>query len=453
MSDIFGLVSQFLDPFILVLIVVTGYFAFFLFFYGTPHWGKLEWGDRVLIGFILGLMLFFFVSLVPGISNLWLTLMCSSSLPFALTSLVVAFGFMFLILILSFFRHDFNAPLHDSTVSEKWSKYFKKFKLMHLIEFYISWVFVVILVGFQYPLSEFLVNRWASFCVIMGIGTFVLYVLFPSLLSNITSMPDLNLEMFDNFKKDVKKVKLKSFLKAGIRLTMLFMLVFSITSLDSHFGLLTTKITLVESSNVINEEVILVRYGEDETITTSFNTITYHFIPPLTPNVGINYIQLRNPSNSTTTAARFEPEISYSDGINCYLSSDEEKLDIIISATNRRDHFVTMEYYDSLDVVDIVSIQETKDLPITALSNGTKVKEYRITLSNLSPYSIRVETFRLLELPHFHNVTSFEKNIEWEPESNDYVDINQNDSRFSFDGEIEAGMSLKIELKILYEET
>ena len=450
--DLFGLISQFFNPVFLVLATVFGYLIFLVFFYGTKHWDRTQWGDRLLIGLILGLTLFFFfVSWIPAIASMWMQLMRTTVLSdnawYSISTLV----FLLLIMFISVVRSVLRKPLHSKEAEKTWRGFFEKYKLVHLIKFGLFWPFFIVLIAWQYPLSEFLSQRWISISFIIVLGSFFIYSILPLMLSNLTYVPDIRFDMFSVFLKDLKEVNMKKVSKHLIHVVILFLVALSITSFDSQIGLFTPKIALIESMNLVDDTVYLSRYEDMKTVAMTYNKMTIHIIPPLIPRVSINFLKIANPSNSTSTARGYETEITSGDGLDCSLSSDERILNVTIKIEERNDLAFKIEYYNQLTVDSVVRIEEAKDIPVTTLPNGTKIKDYYFKITNLTPQDLYIKSVALLYLGNY-NVTAFSYDVEWEPETKGFCRVDNTTSWSYLHGEIGPKISLAIEVKILYEE-
>jgi hypothetical protein len=451
MEQVSEVVSQLFDPVIFVLIAVSGYLVFLVFFYGTDHWRKLQWGDRMFIGVILGFAIFICLSWCSIIVNVWFLFMRSSPLPNNFTYTIVGTAFVLLVALLFKLRSDAGLPLHDPYFLEKWNSFFNRFKIIYLIEFFIFLIFLVVLVAWQYPLSDFLLDRWMIFCSMAIIGSIPLFCFLPIMLSFLTSLPKTRQDWLDIFLNDLHNFNRKSFFKTVLHLALLFTIAFSITSFDTQLGIFTPKITWAEQINVENGVFTLARDATEEpVIAVSSNTISYHITPALIPDVSITYLAIRNPSNLTVKGSPFETSLSCSDGVNCSLSTDEEMINIRLLTTKRDDYFVTLKYWDSFNIEKIVKIEEIADLPIIDLENGSLQKEYTIKLTNLSPYVVSLDSFTLLDFSSSYNVTHFEPHVSWEPQIG-YYRIDEYNSKFTLNGEIDVNSSLNIEMKLICE--
>ena len=449
--DLFGFMSQFFDPIFLVLATVFGYFTFLLYFYGTKHWRNTEWGDRILISIIMGLtFFFFFVSWIPIIVSIWMRLMRNVTLSGSLTYSISTFVFLLLMLFLVFFRWGLGEPLHSTAAEEFWKGFFAKCKLVHLVKFDLFWLFFVAFVTSQYPLSAFLPQRWLDISIAIVFGSFFLYFVLPLTLSNLTYMPNLRSDMFSAFLKDLRKVNIKKISKHLIHVVILFLVALSITSFDSQIGLFTPKIALIESMNLVGDTVYLSRYEDMKTVAMTYNEMTIHIVPPLIPSVSINFLKITNPSNSTPIVRGYETKITSDDGLDCRLSSDERTLNVTIKK-ERNDLSVKIKYYNQLSVDSVVRIEEAKDIPVTTLPNGTKIKDYYFKITNLTPQDLYLKSVALLYLGNY-NMTAFSYDVEWEPEAKGFCDVYNTTSWSYLHGNVGPKVSLAIRIKILYEE-
>jgi hypothetical protein len=453
MTEIIGLISELINPGVLALMAVTGYLTFLLFFYNTNHWKeRLNWGDRFLMGFIIGLLLFTFLNSISSLPDYWLLRMRGSSLPPDLGIFILAVSFLVFIWCLFCFRSKNGNSLRGTSVSKSWSDYFEKFKLKYLIEFYLFLAFFLFWVHFNYPFSEFLFNRWVQFFFRLGFGSFCVYSLLPTLLSILTDLPEVKFYTFSTFLIDVKKINVKSLVKTSVLILMLFLLAFLITKVDSNYGVITSQITMEESVNIIGDVVYFLRYSDNSTTVISKNTRTWHIFPPLIPDVSITYLQISNPSNYSSLTDEFQNRITCSDGLSCTLSSNEKTLNIKIDATNKKDLFFTMDYYSAHEASSIVRFVEENNLTPIELANGTKVQEYYFDISNICPYIVRLESVDLLTLFRGYNITTYSYDIDWTPEQNGYCSLHNYDTRFYLTGVIEPETSFSIKLKIGYTE-
>lgn len=450
--DMFGLISQFFNPVFLILATVLGYLTFLVFFYGTKHWERTQWGDRLLISIILGLMFFFgFVMWIPIIASSWMLFMRTTYLSDNLIYSISTLVFLLSMVILSLSRCTFGKPLHSTEAKTNWKKYFGKYKIMSLIKFYFFWLFFLALTAWQYPFSEFLLQRWERMFVTVAIGSFFLYSVLPLMLSNLTYMPNIKFDMFSVLLKDLKEMNIKKFSLQFIHILILFLVAFSITSFDSNIGLFTPKIALIESVNVVDDTVYLSRYENMEIVAMAYNEMTLHVIPALIPSISINFVQVANPSNSTSTEREYETKITYSDGLDGSLTSDERTLNVIIETEERKDFSAKIEYYNKLSVDSVARIEENKDVPVTTLPNGTKVKDYYFKITNLTPYDIRLKSVTLLYL-EIYNITAFSYDVEWEPKAQGYCQVWNETSWAYLNGKVGPKTSLVISVEILFEE-
>ena len=359
--------------------------------------------------------------------------------------------FLILIIFISLVRSVLGKPLHSPPAEKAWDSFFEKYKLVHLIKFNLFWVFFVALMKGQYPLSEFLFQKWILIAIFIFFGSFFIYSVLPIMLSNLTYVPRVRFAVFSAFLKDLKEMNVKKIAKQLIHVAIVFLVAFSIISFDSQIGLFTPKIALVESMNVVGDTVYLSRYSNMETIAMSYNEMTLHIISPLIPSVSINSLQIANPSNSTSATWKYETEIMSSGGLDCSLSSDDRILDVIITTEERRDLFVKIEYYDQLNVDSVVRIEEEKDISVTELPNGTKVRDYYFKITNLTPYDIRLESVTLLYL-EIYNITAFSYDVEWEPKVQGYCHVRNETSYAYLNGVVGSKISLAINIEILFED-
>ena len=450
--DLFGLISRFFDPIFLVLATVFGYFIFFVFFYGTKHWKNTQWGDRLLFSVLLGFAVFvFFVSWVPLVALSWTLLMQTTILSDSTVYSISTFAFLVLILLLSVHRSVLRKPLHSTASKKAWSSFFQKYKLVHLIKFDLFWLFFVLLIAWQYPLSEFLLQSWIRISFIIGLGSFFIYSILPLMLSNLTYAPDIRFDMFSVFLKDIKEVNIKKVSKQLIHIAIVFLVALSITSFDSQIGLFTPKIALIESIDVVGDTVYFHRYGNMETLAVTRNEMTLHIIPPLLPSISINFLKIADPSIFTSAAEQYKTKITSSNGLDYSLDSDERTLSLTIEAEGRSELSVKLEFYNQLNVDSVVRIEEKKDIPVTTFPNGTKVGDYYFKITNLTPYDLYLESVTLMYLGNY-NVTAFSYDVEWEPKVKGYCNVYNETSWAYLYGRVGAKVSLAINIKVLFEE-
>jgi hypothetical protein len=442
-----GLLNQ-IDLRLVALSIIAGYLVFFFYYYKTERWNDFGWSREIFFGSIIGVILvFLFLNWIPIVISSWFEIMRGyyfTSTNF--TFLLILFGAIFLVLRLIILRQEIGGkPLQSFKARLFWYNFFKH-NIKYLITFLIFLGCLLFWIQLTYPFSKFLVLKWLDFFIKLSFGMVVLFVGLPTFLSILTYLLDWNLYVISGFWDDIKNVRPRSFVKVFTFLLILFLSSFLITYSDSHLGILTPKVTMQESVDVIDDTLYFWRAHDNSTTVLSSNSLMLHIVSPLVQGISINQLTITNPSNYTTSIGDYKNKISSSDGLDCSFSIDERAINVKINNMTREDQYFTLTYYYNLNVDSLVSFKEEKFLPIVDFENGTFLREYTFEFSNLSPYNFELEEVYLVR--QLHNITSYTTTVS--DYSGCYCTVNNSAGDFVLEGHVQPESSFKVSLQILY---
>lgn len=305
--DVLGLLRQYIREDFLILSVILGYLAWVLFFYTSDdnqkarkYWQDFEWGDRLLIGALIGVFLlgFFSFGIVAVIGFLYeMVLIQTPDYAQAWAWSAILFS-----LTLCVLRIDCHGPIHDN-IGKWWKK--RKRLCLHIAEI-ASYSLVLLFFNGLWSLSYGRVSPtmssvWAGlFAVVIAFVLFTVYpfAVFVGLLAGISRKKIIPLDI----RADSLRIKLPSIHSIRRSLRYVYKGVFvALVSLafilgDQSFGLIASSLTSMEIET--RTDFLVVGSIENHYVLQS-TTATYWIRIPRFPI--FRNLTIDNPSNYSYT--------------------------------------------------------------------------------------------------------------------------------------------------------
>jgi len=461
--EFMNFLTQILDPVFLALSVLFGYLVFFLYFYGTNHWNDLEWGDRALLGWIFGTILFVTaVTLTPAILSGWVELMQGSSLSQDSVRLYWFLDWLILVYALYHIRREAGGGIHSQNGKQLFDNFLGQ-EPISLIYFAVafslfSWMFL----GYQYPyvLAWYLQIVWGKFLYGSVLLLIFCYASTLSLLYALTDVPRINLlpvlkRIFIPRFKVYKTWSYQKIARYSAVMLMALLLAFSVVSFDSSFGLITPKITLIESRYVIDNSIHLLRSDDMKFVALVSNLKVFCIQRPILENWGIKVFQVRNPANVSSLLGQYQLKVSTTQGLEYKLLAEPNgrisNISFIVKSPSTSMMRTEIEYYDQLEsTLSFLMVNETRQLRSQTLPNGSINGTYYLRLTNTGRLPIRID--RVALFPAYFNITYFQSTTETVPQGSAWGRVDISGGWAYLFGDIGPGASIIVSVTLTYRE-
>jgi len=423
-SNLIGTLIQPLGADTLAIIFISGYWIFFLLFYGTNHWGKdkLEWADRILLSLPLGFLFWF-----TGFLLLLLTAVILNELQ--AIALIRYFWFFYtpiLLLLLSRYRLRVNTPLTSPNALEKIKNIPMK-KIFFWLHFPLV-LFLLFGLGFGQGNSYVSISSRVLWIVLPGAlaGSVMLTQVFLSIvlfiLPNVVNRVPLEHLVIDNLSlmeltlpflwltKSVKRdyLKLRSiatFMRKGWIATIFIIITLLFVILDPVIVFVTPQVTSLKiSKNDFIENVVI----KSEPFSNEHYLISmsaqYDISLPIIPLMNITLV---NPSNYSseigswltykTTKIEVDGDLSFMPLFNETQVNEPQWIEIEIRPkwTNERNANINFSYYD-----EIIHLEVIKFVNVTTIEEGEKYNFY-FSVEKVEDTRLEIDDYYLL-LPRHH---------------------------------------------------
>ena len=450
LGAIFEALVGYFGPAYLAFTLVMGYLWFFLFFFKTEHWDRLEWAERFFFGFLIGFFSMAAFALITG--SLMVFLVAIYSEHFVASILYLA-PICFTI-FLAFFRGSLETPLG----SEKAKDYLLKFLKNHrsywpylVVTFSVTTYFGL---GWNNPFfNDASRSLWLGFTIFMHISIFsfcMLITYFVTQLSCLSFMPTsvenvmgllamifkflfLSFQKRDmhangtGAKKRKRHSRITMFLKGGVsflnndffhKVLLVAFLSIVIVLADGAFHLFSPAMEVVETDcEAVKIEVF--KYFQASMIYTTEVVKTYRVSLPLFPVRYLN-LSISNPSNfSVYDGSKYltweerpyamlieaDPSLSYT-----VVTNPEGKIESININTPPRNtlktnhqSFITLTYKYQLSL-ELIKVTKPKE---ENLGNGSISVTMSLVVNNTESRPLSSDEFSLFEVGDYGNLTSF----------------------------------------------
>jgi len=417
MIDITSLLFNYFDDVFIIGSMLFGYAIFFVYYYNSNHWNNLQWADRILFSFLIGSLSFFLIIsffVVPwGIYNklfknhilqkndlysIWL---------FVWTSLFVGFYYRF---------KDYKVPFYTTT-KKHWQN-FKNKKDTSLYLLALIFITYNLTQRINYINRDLYINDTTSLFLWIFMSYFMLSFFIPLFFYNLTFVPDvefsfrfknliLNLDYFSNTKCNEKIVKF---------FIILLIFCYSVTSLDSTYGIYTPKIFLIEEKLFDDIDIQIINHIDKYSVPIVRRELTYYINQPLLFQIGvfpITNIRLENPSNLTINDERMKTSIEQG---NFYKPMVEDAvISVLLDEKWVEKIQFKVIFYQELDSSTLYLIDHKEYRYVEA---DHEFINYTIQINNIGNNDIRFNNFKLKELNYYEDVINYTTNNE-----NIYVDV------------------------------
>lgn len=438
---------------VLALIFLMGYLMFFLFFYGTKHWKNLDWADRGIFGFLIGLSTMVFLLFLE-------TQLYSLLSAFRVEQVFQAAFYIIPICFLTFLiirRIDLKAPLGSKKASKEIWEYLRNRRFHWPYMLMAFSVTAYLWLGWNNPFfSGSTKSSWGSFILVFNIIVFFAFFILSWLISQLSCLPSgVSLEQFcrltgDVFKfcfspvrsKDLQRkdrethqpIELKeeqqsrkkrvpnhrpSFLRSDFLHKVLLAVLFAtmIMLADGAFHLFSPALQVVETHYVDGNQIIISRYPWTSISYTVQVVKTYWISQPVLP---IRYLNLSipNPSNfSIYSSTRYLPGDSQLRAINVEVdptlnytfqtnsSGDITSIDVtpLNGSTVKPQSFIKLSHNDALNYQFITATEPVE----LNFGNGSVSVTMSMIINNLDSRRLYSNQFAWFSVESYGNMTSF----------------------------------------------
>jgi hypothetical protein len=430
-----------------------GYLMFFLFFYRTVHWKNLDWADRGIFGFLIGLStMIFLLFLEAQLLSLLSAFRVEQAFQAAFYIIPVCF-LTFLIVR----RMDLKAPLSSRKASKEISETLRK-RRFHWPYLLMAFSLTAYLwLGWNNPFfSGSTKSSWGSF--ILGFNITVLFVFFilSWLIAQLSCLPSgASSERFSRLTADVfkfcfspvhRKEPLKkdqeahqpiepkkeqrprarqtlshklSFLKSDFlhKILIAVLLAATIMMADGAFHIFTPSVQVIETYYVDESRIMVSNYPGTPICYTVPVIKTYWISQPLLPIQYLN-LSIPNPSNfSVYDGSKYpsgdpklrainveaDPALGYTFQTNS--SGDITAIDVtpLNGSLAKPQSFIKLSYNDALSNQFITTTQPAK----VNLENGSISVTMSMIINNTDSRRLYSNQFALFSVQNYGNMTSF----------------------------------------------
>ena len=480
LGAIFEALVGYFGPAYLAFTLVMGYLWFFLFFFKTEHWDKLEWAERFFFGFLIGLFSMAVFALITGSLIFFLVAIYAEHLVASILYLVPICFTIFL----AFFRGSLETPLS----SEKAKDYLLKFLKNH--RSYWPYILVTFSATTYFGLgwnnsffNEASRSLWLGFIIAMNFLIFFFCMAitwFVTQLSCLPFMPPSPENVFgllvtifkflflSFWKRDIpancrgaKKRKRHSrttlFLKGGVsflsndffhKVLLVVFLSIVIVLADSAFHLFSPAMEVVET-DYKSDEIEVFKYYYAPIVYTVEVVKTYWVSLPLFRIRNLN-LSIPNPSNFSiydgsgylqwekrpySMFIEGDPSLSYTVITNSEREIESINIMPINVLQSGLRSFIVLTYRDKLGL-ELIKITEPQE---ENLGNGSILVTMSLIINNTDSRRLSSDEFALFSVADYGNLTSFQlfengtKNpSQWEFISNQWVWISFRVNEHSF---------------------
>jgi len=299
------------------MMAIFGYYTFFVTFYSKDpesRWRDFQWGDRVLLGFILGFAVWIFLALPISV---YVAIFFSVFRKQPPANLEGAFFLLFAVLI-GFWRLELNKELCSGAGKESFLEIMRTSLIIFLlfsspfISLFLSTTVLSWLSYPQYPLFEYWARTTLSFAAASAFILLGVYISYAVVSQNVSlTVPQMFKKVLRNwneFSQIISHAKLRCAVRNWPLICMILSLVAVSATIyaDKTYALF---IPIYERGSAESEihYLYLFRTPEDEHVFALRVKSTVWFKPAIFPS--FNCLMIENPSNFSLKANEFSPRI------------------------------------------------------------------------------------------------------------------------------------------------
>jgi hypothetical protein len=442
------LLNYFTAP-VLALTFLMGYLMFFLFFYRTVHWKNLDWADRGIFSFLIGLStMIFLLFLEAQVYSLLSAFRMEQAFQGIFYIIPVCF-LTFLIIR----RMDLKAPLSSRKASKEISETLRK-RRFHWPYLLMAFSLTAYLwLGWNNPFfAGSTKSSWGLFIFWFNIIAFFVFFILSWLIAQLSCLPSgASSERFSRLTADVfkfcfspvhSKEPLKkdqethkpiepkkeqrprarqtlshklSFLRSDFlhKILIAVLLAAIIMMADGAFHLFTPSVQVIETYYA-DESQITVSNGPGTSISYTVPVVkTYWISQPVFP---IRYLNLSipNPSNfSVYDGSKYpserainveaDPTLGYAFQTNSSGAITAIDVTPLNGSLAKPQSFIKLSYNDALSNQFITTTQPAQ----VNLENGSISVTMSIIINNTDSRSLYSNQFALFSVQNYGNMTSF----------------------------------------------
>ncbi len=408
------------SPQFIAMFVSTGYWIFFLIFYGTKQWGKnrLEWPDRLLLSFPLG-CLFVFICMFPSA----LIYRLANEFHFKINIEYILLGSIILFLaFISLKRFDLGIPFGSDTT---YSILRLRLKNRNIIWPYLIHI-PILLFGSTCGLTNQYISKssrmlWSFGIPYMGFISSLFMILFIFILCCISFFVRRNNSKTDagvfldyffpltwirNSISKVPSIKISKTSKKQIGyIFILVILPLSISFVDPLLVLFTPSIQKVDVSQIASLENTVIKHRWDEEAYLIPTRIVYDLMMPQIPLMNIT---LLNPSDNVLYAGSklsyetvfFKPVGDFS--ISFHIDDlGKTLIEIEPKWTSNKTSKVILDFYNNTVHSNVVEF-----LNKTTIEEGKKFKYY-YTIQHSENLKLKIDDYYLIPPDNFANFAAY----------------------------------------------
>lgn len=405
------LLTGFLDARLLIMIFGMGYFTFFACFFGTSRWKNFDSADRLLIGFFIGLMLWFLTAFP--------TVYLYSCLSVVFTRLSIDFT-VYLILNLAVSSSVITLMIglrckHGTLGRQRFRQRLRKFLKRSVWRgkaqaSLVALALILLEVGLIYP--DWIFARWLGFALfflfwlVMVSAGFILL----TALAYAPKIGSITTELSEFFwiipsVASIRRSVSRPYKDSSLIMFVVLLATFNLLSVaDVSYSLIVPRCELIDTPRHWYISAWAGRSGSDFLVTDAEADAVAEFriVPPFLPL--LKYIVVPNPSNWTqwddhrieSKGSRIEREL--------IKDSEGNVTGLIIDLSTMEPFNITMRYRTKLSRLPL-TIQQLSEKHLI-LMNETHAHEVVVEFTNRGDTSIFLHGPILVEMmgPNVRNV-------------------------------------------------